>query len=280
MSLFETGFAVDKLQPASSLSNGNKRKRPDASEGEVGQTLAQTPTINIERLMKRLAETDDSVKPAASTGGKQNKGGKGKVEPSVPVKKDSGSVKRMKAKAALAEKLKRQQEAKAKAGEAAPTEAETKEEKPEQPKPSKKAKKEKSSDFVYDEEALAKQEARKLKKAAKAAKKQPEAGPSTSAEPASVASEDVPVAPQPAIAPAKASQASAPPPAAVPSGAMTALQKSMQKKLGGARFRWINEQLVGPSVCSCASCRLDELTLGHCTLATSTQLLETELWNS
>ena len=100
--------------------------------------------------------------------------------------------------------------------------------------------------YVPDEAALAKREARKVKKEFRDANPRP---PKESAQEDSPAPEDADapiekmdvdsasLAPVAVAAPAASKETPS-------SSAMTALQKSMQKKLGGARFRWINEQLV------------------------------------
>ena len=87
-----------------------------------------------------------------------------------------------------------------------------------------------SAGYVPTEADLAKREARKRKRSEKGFEEQP----AKSAKINATTSRTAP--PQTTNDNAKAS-------------AMTSLQKNMQKKLGGARFRWINEQLVGAASC-------------------------------
>lgn len=106
-------------------------------------------------------------------------------------------------------------------------------------------------DYVPDEAALAKREERKKKKAAKlaaaaaaAADTASQQGHDSIDEVSTMDVETIPTSRQ------DGESTDALVPQSSQSGTVTDLQKKMQKKLGGARFRWINEQLVRQDFCS------------------------------
>lgn len=226
--LFQTGFAVDKAQPATdpALLAGRKRKRgPGNEDGKEHQIMEAE--VNLEKLMAKLKQAEKGTGANATSSKSREAGRDGAVanwkkqlaststiSPEKPTEKPLNGKKQGK-----------QPEKREKSTTAAAA--------PESGKAIGKAGKAKSSEpYVPDEAALAKREARKLKKQRKEESKKPDEAAVNGSEPV----EDVTME----VASSEAGPSN-------PNPAMTDLQKSMQKKLGGARFRWINEQLVCPT---------------------------------
>lgn len=221
--LFQTGFAVDKAQPATdpALLQGRKRKRAsqDGKEEQVKEA-----EVNLEKLMEKLRQAERGS-GANATSSKPKESGPGSAwKKQIAAKNADAGTTSSPAKAVPAISSKKQgkqpeecEQKSASNGHDAATKA------------SKKASKAKSSEpYIPDEAALAKREARKFKR-----QRRDEASATQEADPKSE--------PEPVEELMEVESAETP---AASSTAMTDLQKSMQKKLGGARFRWINEQLV------------------------------------
>jgi ribosomal RNA-processing protein 8 len=231
--LFQTGFAVDKAQPATdpALLQGRKRKRGPGGNDE-GTAAAgkdhqiQEAEVNLEKLMAKLKQAEKGTGANATSSKQRETGRNGAVAAwkkqlaSTSTSSSAISPATSNEKPLSGKKQGKQPEKRGKATqEASVTSANG----------LPKAKKPKSTEpYVPDEAALAKREARKQKKLRKEGNAAPAA--------------EVHVANEPE--PTEEDVVASLPEASSSNTAMTDLQKSMQKKLGGARFRWINEQLV------------------------------------
>lgn len=269
MSLFETGFAVDAHQPASAGMNGSdarKRKRP-SDDRKAAQTAEAS--VNLEKLIKQLEEANEGEQGRKKQKQKQQKkrktenkeddhprGQQSSASPPKKGKQDGKTQGDMKEAPAKEGKQKHdakkasaaKQEDNVNASSSKTAGAATKEPTSLTKKEKKKLKAEAAkAAYVPSEADLAKRQERQKKKEAKekAAAAAAEA-PYGSTHHTTVGSHDDDA--MDVDAHAAASEAgpnpSGPSQQNQPSPAMTQLQKSMQKKLGGARFRWINEQLV------------------------------------
>ena len=234
--LFQTGFAVDKAQPATdpALLQGRKRKRGPGGNDEGGSGKdhqIQEAEVNLEKLMAKLKQAEKGTGANATSSKQRETGRDGAVaawkkqlaSTSTSTSSSAISPEKSNEKPLSSKKQGKQPEKRGKATQEASV-------------PSAnglpKTKKTKSTEpYVPDEAALAKREARKQKKLRKE-------GNAPAAE-VEVANEPEPM---------EEDTVASLPEASSSNPAMTDLQKSMQKKLGGARFRWINEQLVSQSV--------------------------------
>lgn len=284
MSLFETGFKrLDTSAPVASTSasntgnagrnSKNRKRRRDSNGAEAdsshnekthsytddktnggpsngaaaGRKEVQTANaeVNLEKLMKKLHDME-----AENAGKNKGKASSNKTSQAAAFMKDKRKDERARAEAVSRPPSKKQKptsEAEAvKTGPGDPAISSTGQSTAKKVKKWK-AKKEKVAeagkpDFVYDEAALAKQEERKRKKAAKETSTGgvETSSPKQNVEELSVAAEGKE---HEDSQPEEDKEAEVLP----PNSALTDLQKRMQQKLGGARFRWINEQLVGYS---------------------------------
>lgn len=228
--LFETGFAVDKAQPATdpALLQGRKRKRgqQDGTGGSSKDEAVREAEVNLEKLMAKLRDAEKgsganaaSSKPTSDGAGaawKKQIAANAANRPSHPASASEKSI-------ASNRKHGKQPEKKP------VVDTSTNGPPPAKPAAKKPAKTKSSEPYVPDDAALAKREARKLKQQRKEETSNAKADATMQVEEA--------VEPESEVESNRAEKVGS-------TSAMTDLQKSMQKKLGGARFRWINEQLV------------------------------------
>lgn len=246
MSLFKTGFAVDAIQPvrgndgAGSSGHGGgagrKRKRAGGDHAGVasstGSTSRSVPTskaaqtqeaqINLEKLMKKL-------KDVGTGGGGKGKHQSGSSQSKQQVAKATSHVE--KATFATTSTPKPGSGQQKRNFEQVDTSDGSKQARQPKAKPTNSA-----APYTLSETDLEKQRQRREKKTRK------QAGPGAGVHSVKKAANGNDSVVEDVTSPSSNVVAEA----LLPSGsnALTALQKSMQKKLGGARFRWINEQLV------------------------------------
>ncbi|KAL7006512.1 25S rRNA (adenine645-N1)-methyltransferase [Cystobasidiomycetes sp. EMM_F5] len=245
MSLFKTGFAVDAIQPvrgndgAGSSGHGGgagrKRKRAGGDHAGVasstGSTSRSVPTskaaqtqeaqINLEKLMKKL-------KDVGTGGGGKGKHQSGSSQSKQQVAKATSHVE--KATFATTSTPKPGSGQQKRNFEQVDTSDGSKQARQPKAKPTNSA-----APYTLSETDLEKQRQRREKKTRK------QAGPGAGVHSVKKAANGNDSVVEDVTSPSSNVVAEA----LLPSGsnALTALQKSMQKKLGGARFRWINEQL-------------------------------------
>lgn len=256
MSLFETGFAVDTAAPAADISmsgssHTRKRKRKagrqeQGSSGRGGgEAKLQQAEVNLEKLMKRLADAESGQSSSAPWSAQSHGGvhdnlpsaSKAKKARSAPVAETNGQghEKREQTSSQSKGKGRQAQNNATKRTHVSAIRPVSPALPQSHPPAGKKA--------GISRSAL--HGAKELKSSA-----QPETLPGIGKDVASFGDASAGSHHQPKSDSGGQGQGRS---------AMTALQQSMQKKLGGARFRWINEQLVRyRKAGSCSLYRLGE----------------------
>ena len=215
MSLFETGFAVDSLAPAGEASTSasvhRKRKRAGKdAEGIKGTAELSNGQVNLEKLMKKLEVPERSRirKRESKSKSKSMKQAKNHENENLAV----NTTHKMETTPKIRD------DAQVRASD---TNAEKKALKRNHEKPA-------NANYLSQEDASKDREIRQKKPELRLPRR-------TDLLEASKSNTSSLKAATLANMPAQKTE---------PPSSMTSLQRSMQKKLGGARFRWINEQLV------------------------------------